>query len=466
MGLLLLEFLGLFATVVFLTYVGLILVPFLRRRGIEPGDASRFDWHLFIPARDEQAVIGETIARTRRDFPAAHVWIIDDDSDDGTVGVVEAIAEQDHHVHLVRRHRPRAREGKGPALNAGYVALRSWLPKHADRTRLIVGVLDADGRLAPDALDYIAADSVFGTPEVGAAQVAVRMENRHRIERSPAVSRLGARFSHMLVRMQDMEFMTTMSAMQLLREHTGSVGLGGNGQFSRLSVLDDIALSYGAPWHGALLEDYELGLHVLLTGHRNRFVYDTYVEQEGLLRLRRLITQRTRWTQGTMQCAAYLGAVMRSPYLSNAAVVETSYFLITPWFQVFGVFVWPALLAVTVVAALTYAGGVGMFVSQFWPLALITLMFGLSPFILWGPIYRRVAEPQLSRLKAWGLGLANVCYVYYTYITTLRALGRVISGRRGWAKTRRNAEGQAAGGAAPSAGPEAEPAAELAVSDV
>lgn len=440
MGLLLLEFLGLFATVVFLTYVGLILVPFVRRRPTMPGDATQFEWHMFIPARDEQAVIGETIMRTRRGFPDAHVWVIDDDSDDDTVAVVEAIAERDDRVHLVRRCRPHAREGKGPALNAGYVALRTWLPRRTDRSRVIVGVLDADGRLAPDALAYIASDSVFGAEEVGAAQVAVRMENRHSVDREGSLSRLGARFSHVLVRMQDMEFMTTMSAMQLLREHTGSVGLGGNGQFSRLSVLDDIALSYGAPWHGALLEDYELGLHVLLTGHRNRFIYDTYVEQEGLPSLRRLITQRTRWTQGTMQCASYLGAVMRSPHLSNAAVVESSYFLITPWFQVFGVFVWPALLAATVASALTYAGGVGMFVSQFWPLALITLLFGLAPFILWGPIYRMVAEPGLSRLKAWGLGFANVCYVYYTYITTLRALGRVVSGRRNWAKTRHNAE--------------------------
>ena len=225
----------------------------------------------------------------------------------------------------------------------------------------------------------------------------------------------------------------------MLREHTGTVGMGGNGQFSRLSVLDEIAEKYRVPWHGALLEDYELGLHVLLTGHRNRFVFDTCVEQEGLLSLRRLVAQRTRWTQGTMQCSSYLPQVMRSPYLSGAGVVESAYFLITPWFQVVGVFTWPLLLASAVWEGLRYPGGLGEYVGQFWPLAVLTVLFGVAPFAIWGPAYRR-SEPDMSLGRSILFGLGNALYVYYTYLTTVRALFRVVTGRRGWAKTRRNAE--------------------------
>jgi cellulose synthase/poly-beta-1,6-N-acetylglucosamine synthase-like glycosyltransferase len=365
---------------------------------------------------------------------------VDDASQDRTAEIVQRMSDEDWHIHLVRRFLPNARTGKGDALNAAYRALDDWFPSRGDRTRVIVGVLDADGRLARNALRYISADSVFGDPSVGAAQIAVRMENRERLSDVAAASRLGLRFSQFLVRMQDLEFMTTMSAMQMLRERTGSVGMGGNGQFSRLSALDAIAARYHQPWHGALLEDYELGLHILLAGYRNRFVYDTHVEQEGLLSVRRLVTQRTRWTQGTMQCSVYLGQIIRSPNFSNSGVVESCYFLVTPWLQVIGVLLWPLLLLFTVFQAFQYHGGASAFVGQFWPVALVTIIFGALPFIMWGPIYRRVVEPEMSRTRSWLYGLGNAVYLYYTYLSTPRAFVRILSGRRGWAKTRRNAE--------------------------
>ena len=440
MGITLLEFVALFVTVMFLSYVVMILLPFLRRPRTAPGNSAEFEWHFFIPARDEQAVIAITISRCQRDFPSAHLWVIDDASEDDTAEIVQAAADVDPHVHLVRRYLPDARTGKGHALNSAYWALEAWLPPANDRTRTIVAVIDADGRLAPDALRYVSSESVFGAAKVGAAQIAVRMENRDDLGDAANVSRAGKRFSRYLVRMQDLEFMTSMSAMQLLRERTGSVGMGGNGQFSRLTALNEIARRYDEPWHGALLEDYELGLHILLVGYTNRFVYDTWVEQEGLLSMRRFIAQRARWTQGTMQCSSYIGEIIRCPNLSNAGVVESCYFLITPWLQVVGVLLWPVLFILTCVKALSYEAGAGTFVTQFWPIALLALIFGALPFVLWGPVYRRNVEPQMSRTRSWLVGVANAVYLMYTYVSTLRAFARFISGRRNWVKTRRNAE--------------------------
>ncbi|MFJ9619858.1 glycosyltransferase family 2 protein [Streptomyces noursei] len=87
---------------------------------------------------------------------------------------------------------------------------------------------------------------------------------------------------------------------------TGSVGLGGNGQFTRLSALDRIAATERRPWkRGALLEDYELGLHMILAGFRVTHLADTWVSQEGLPHLRRLLTQRTRRAQGSLQRVRY-----------------------------------------------------------------------------------------------------------------------------------------------------------------
>jgi 1,2-diacylglycerol 3-beta-glucosyltransferase len=141
-----------------------------------------------------------------------------------------------------------------------------------------------------------------------------------------------------------------------------------------------------------------------------------------------------------MQCSSYLGEIIRCPNLSNAAVVESCYFLITPWLQVLGVLLWPVLFALTCMKALTYHAGPGVFVEQFWPIALLALIFGALPFVMWGPVYRHVAERKMSRARSWLLGFGNAAYLCYTYVSTLRAVARFLSGRRNWVKTRRNAE--------------------------
>ena len=177
----------------------------------------------------------------------------------------------------------------------------------------------------------VAGTPYFGDGRVGAVQVQVRVAG--------ASARAGGeptRFSRLLVRLQDMEFTSVIAAMQTLRRHLGSVGMGGNGQFTRLAVLDRIAAEHGTPWHGALLEDFELGLHVLLGGSRTEYCHDTWVVQEGLPSLRLLIRQRSRWAQGSMQCIRYLGAVLRSPRISTGAALEIAYFLFMPWLQLVG----------------------------------------------------------------------------------------------------------------------------------
>ena len=57
-----------------------------------------------------------------------------------------------------------------------------------------------------------------------------------------------------------------------------------------------------------------------------------------------------------------------------------------------------------------------------------------------------MVEPELSRRRSGGCyGLGNAVFLYYTYLTTPRAFVRIVLRRRGWAKTRRNAEVHASG---------------------
>lgn len=426
--------------VVFLAYVSMIIVPFVRRKKDIEGDPAGFDWHFFVPCRDEEAVIGDTITRLREQFPQAHVWVIDDDSTDRTSEIIVARSDVDSHVHLVQRRLPNARTGKGDALNAAYHALDGWLRgveaawggDVTPRDRTVVVVVDADGLLAENALRQAAGDHAFADPQTGAAQAAVWMSNRDD-------DSLG-RFGRYLVRMQDIEFRTTIAAMQCLRGHTLSVGLGGNGQFTRLTTLDAIAGDTGTPWHGSLLEDYELGIHVMLAGYHNVYLHDTHVEQEALPQAGRLLTQRTRWCQGGMQCARYLGRIFTSQEFTNAGAIEAAYFLLMPFLQLAGTVLWPTVFLVMVIDGTLSTGSILTWAADSWWLLPLIALTGIMPFAIWPLLYWRRDERKGGWLKVVYWALGYWLYMYQSYATVLRAFGRLVMGRTEWAKTRRNAE--------------------------
>lgn len=435
--------LALTMSVAFLTYVFLIVMPFLKRKRLPEGNAADFEWHFLVPCRDEEAVIGGTVRYLRTTFPNAHVWVIDDDSDDRTCGVVRALRRNggntDKHVHLVQRIRPEARTGKGEALNAAYRALKEWMGPYTDTDRAVLVVVDADGRPAPNCLSVCAADYLFGDPEVGAVQVEVRMINRDRPE--PHLHGMQRRLGSLLVRMQDLEFRTAISAIQLSRGYTGTISMGGNGQFTRLSALDSIAGSAGAPWRGSLLEDFELGVHLLTEGWKTGYTMDTHVDQEALYSMRRFLAQRTRWGQGTMQCARYIRRIWASEHLSTMGAAEIMYYLAQPWMQLLGSLIYPVPFLLTLIRTVQAPGEVyDWFAGGAWILFAIYSGFGLLPFLIWGPIYRKKCEPNIGHLRSVGYGLTYAAYIYTFYITSWRAVSRLVSGRNGWSKTRRNTE--------------------------
>ncbi len=435
--------LSLLISVAFISYVGTIVIPYLRHRPAAVGEADQFSWHLLIPARDEAAVIGHTLDHLLAGFPTAHVWVVDDASKDATASIVCDHGGDTGRIHLVTRRLPDARTGKGDALNAAYQALDAWLPADADRHRVIVGVLDADGAPAANCLDVIAADHLFGDPDVGAVQICVRMVNRDDPRPFPARGRRANFAGRLLVRMQDLEFRAPISAIQMIRQRTRTVGLGGNGQFARLSALDDICESDRRPWRGSLLEDYELSLHLLLAGYRSEYTMDTLVDQEGLPSLRRLLTQRTRWGQGTMQCGAYLPRIWASRNVTTVGAIEASYYLMQPWLQLLGTILYPIPVLVLGYNIWHYPGEMTQFLANGgWLLVILFAVLGLGPFMMWGPIYARRCERGIGIVRAVGYGFAYSLFITTFYVTCWRAFFRILSGRRGWAKTRRNIEVQ------------------------
>ncbi|MGM7697990.1 glycosyltransferase family 2 protein [Microbacterium sp. A84] len=427
-------------SVSFFGYIIVLVVPFLRSTPDELGDASSFDWHFFVPCRDEETVIATTLEYLTSTFSGAHVWIIDDASDDRTAQIAAEFSRTNSYVHLVQRYLPEARTGKGDALNAAYDQLNEFLsldPTY-DRARAIVCVVDADGAPAANCLDVVSSPRLFGKADVGGVQIEVRMKN---CDDTPPGNRVQRFVGKQLVRMQDIEFRTVIAAVQQSRRTSNTVGLGGNGQFARLTALDNLQAHFGRPWHGSLLEDFELGLHILLLGWRNAYTATTHVAQEGLHSTERFIVQRTRWGQGVMQCIKYLPKLWSSRHVSNLGALEVGYYLLQPWITLLGTLIYTIPVAWFIYALVTVDGLIGHVLNG-WigVLLLFYTFFGVGIFAIWGIIYRNRFTPERHPIVGLGWGLAYFIYVYGFYLTTWRAFFRIILGRSGWAKTRRNAE--------------------------
>jgi cellulose synthase/poly-beta-1,6-N-acetylglucosamine synthase-like glycosyltransferase len=385
-------------------------------------DANELLFVFVLPCLDEELVIGASLERLLA-LPDRN-WValvVDDGSEDATADVVARYA--DPRILTLRRVPPLARQGKGAALNAAYQYIRTeWNLTSAFSGRgadqIILVILDADGRLSPDALSVVA--PLFGSPDVGAVQIGVRIHNAR---------------SSLLARLQDIEFVTYTEIFQRARSRIGSAGLGGNGQFTRLSAL--LALG-DTPWSRCLTEDLDLGVQLVSHGWRSRFTPRTHVSQQGLTRLRPFLRQRTRWFQGHLQCITAIPGIVRAPLaLSRAAdllitltlplLVLLTTFSVAAFYAVGIAMATGVTAPATVLAALTAHHGTALI---FWSL----VSFGVTPVCAY--VYAR-ADQQTGSLRSVAYGFLFSLYSYHWLAVGWLALWRQLLRRRAWAKTGR-----------------------------
>ena len=370
-------------------------------------------WVFLVPALNEERVIRNTVdSLLAIDNEKIRVIVIDDDSDDATAEVLATY--DDSRLQVLSRRRPGARLGKGRALNDAARTINDDIASFGgDPDRIIVAIVDADGRLCPDALDAVA--PMFADPLVGGVQLQVRIYNRG---------------DGWLPRCQDYEFLTFSTIIQSAREHVGSVGLGGNGQFTRLSALRAVG---EAPWSDCLTEDLDLGLRLAMLGWRNRFTSTTMVSQQGLDNVRGITRQRTRWMHGHFQCWRHIPALFRSD-LPNRTVFDLAWYLIAPVMTLvvsvlFGI---PALMFIGAVALAAWRQQLRLDVR--WWMPLYALSFG-PPLLLCGVYWRQARD--ISWWRAVLLAHVLAIYNYVWYVATWRAVARIIRKRTDWAKTAR-----------------------------
>jgi cellulose synthase/poly-beta-1,6-N-acetylglucosamine synthase-like glycosyltransferase len=403
-----------------------------------PPDPDELFFVFLLPCLNEEKVIVNSL-QALLSFPGDNyaVMVIDDGSDDDTAAVVSGIA--DHRVWLLRRTAPNARQGKGEALNAAIGDLRgsAWL-EGRDLEKVVVVVVDADGRVDPHSL--AAVTPFFADPTVGAVQIGVRINNRE-------MSRLA--------RMQDMEFVIYTEVFQRGRRHLGSVGLGGNGQFMRLSALRSLGEE---PWSHSLTEDLDLGIRLLTAGWRNEYCHTASVHQQGVIELRRLVRQRSRWFQGHLQSWKLIPTILRGA--PRQARADLLYHVSSP-----AILLITSLLTASFVCSLVGSGVLaadGGNPLGWWVLTTYLPAFG--PALLYSYTYwLRERDRGLSLSRTAGLAHLYVCYSLMWYAAGWWAVGRTLCGRTNWSKTERVAEAALANAAVTAIAPLVfPPAAELA----
>jgi 1,2-diacylglycerol 3-beta-glucosyltransferase len=371
-----------------------------------PGAADDWTWVFLVPALNEQITIGDSVERLLALSLAQRVIVvIDDGSDDDTPAILARHTHPD--LHVLRRDPPDARVGKAEALNAAYRLLAERLDG-TDRERVIVVVVDADGRIAPLAPDFVAPH--FADPRVGGVQSLVRIYNRESV----------------LTRMQDIEFSVYGRVYQAGRNRAGTAGMGGNGQFNRLSALDSIVTGSG-PWRHRLTEDQDLGLRLLAAGWQSHQELRAVVDQQGVPRVRPLLRQRTRWAQGNLQALDLMRAVWRAPLPRLARVEEVIYLLMPLWQAIIG-------CAVICAAALVIFGNAPILSSPEEIVYLYAVGFGNTVL---GCLVSRRTRGWRSFLIAIGMGHLYALYTWLLFPALARAAARQLTSRSNWDRTDR-----------------------------
>lgn len=396
-------------------FITLLLVRLLDRRPVAtPATAAGGDlrYVFMVPALNEEAVIGASVRRLLAVPGDAFVLVIDDGSTDRTAGIVLELGEENDRVELLQRVAPNARQGKGEALNHAYRKIvQDCQAEGIDPESIVLCVMDADGLLDMQVLTAV--DDLFRRPEIGAVQIGVRVRNRET----------------MLGLLQDIEFFTHVRLVQQGRNHLGSAGLGGNGQFTRLSAM----MSLGpAPWTACLTEDLDLGIQLILKRWKLAFTDRAYVHQEGLVSIPKLVRQRSRWVQGYFQCWRRIPEIMVLPGRWYT-VVDLLFSL-----------VWPAVSCLLLPAAIVLCWVVVVYNVATTELPLLTwltlglvgyaLAFSTSAILAFS---YRARSGDISVVRTILLIHSIGLFQFVWGLAGWRAFWRVLRKQGSWAKTER-----------------------------
>lgn len=232
---------------------------------------------LIVPAFNEEQMIGDCLDALRElDYPDLEVIVAEDGSDDETLAVVRSRLARDPRLRVVIAE---TNEGKAMAMNDALLVARGE----------IIAIVDADTRLHPEALRYMAAHFVRSSA-VGAVTGNPRPINR----------------VNLLTELQGVEYASQISLMRRAQVVWGRImTMSGVISAFRRSALGDVGVFDAS----MSTEDIELSWRLQVNA------YDIHYEPRAVIgmhvpeTLGQLRHQRFRWARGLMEVLTLYRAV-------------------------------------------------------------------------------------------------------------------------------------------------------------
>jgi cellulose synthase/poly-beta-1,6-N-acetylglucosamine synthase-like glycosyltransferase len=255
-----------------LYFESFLLVTFLskpaREHRLETVVRSTPKVAIIVPCWNEETTVAGTVeSLLALEYPKEKLSIIlvDDGSTDNTPAVIDRFS---HHPQITALHKKNG--GKFTAMNLGI--------EHAKDAELI-GFLDADSSVAPDALREIVA--AFDEPGISAVTASMSIYKPRTI----------------LQRMQYAEYSLAITLRHVFASVNGLYVTPGPFSFYRRSIFADIGMFKRA----YLAEDMEMTMRMQRAGLRIGNAIRARVYTKGPPTFPKLIKQRVRWTTGFMR---------------------------------------------------------------------------------------------------------------------------------------------------------------------
>jgi glycosyltransferase XagB len=367
------------------------------RTSFAPPREPHVSFSLLVPARHEEAVLGDTLDRLAElDHPDVEVLVIVGHDDDDTAEVARAAAAR--HAGTVRvvtdTNWPK---NKPKALNCALPECRGD----------VVGVFDAEDEVATGLLRRV--DACFRDPGVAVVQGGVQLMN--------------LRSSWWALR-NCLEYWFWFRSRLHHHARAQAIPLGGNTVFFRRDVLE----AAGGWDEDCLAEDCEVGIRLSAAGFRAAVAYEPELvtREETPLRIGALVKQRTRWSQGFLQVLAK-GEWKHLP--SRRQRLLAGFMLMTPFLQAAG----GVLIPLAVISALVLDAPVPVALLMFSPMVVIFVTMavesaGLTEF---GAMYGERIRLRDHVVLALGL----FPYQWLLTAAAVRAVVRHLRRDGSWEKT-------------------------------
>lgn len=352
---------------------------------------------LLIPARHEEAVLGDTIARVAEsNYKNFEVLVIIGHDDPVTEKVArDAASRSAKNVRVIIDHS--VPKTKPSALNTGLTHCSGEL----------VGIIDAEDEVSKDLLSVINA-----TYQVNGSDVI-----------QGGVQLINFRSTWFSLR-NCLEYYLWYRSRLHWQAKKGFIPLGGNTVFIRRSILPSV----GGWDSSCLTEDCDLGIRLgvksakITVGHSA----DVSTLEETPLKLGTFIRQRTRWSQGFLQVYKK-GEWKDLPTWRDRMLAR--YTLATPFLQSMNTFSF--ILAILGVLYLSIGENQAMFMFLPLLLLLLTVVFELITVAEMGFEFERKI-----RIRDYIILIASLIpYQLVLSWSALVAVARQMAGRTEWHKT-------------------------------